>query len=51
MQFISFYTPGLGMKIRYLRQPTSLPYQTHSSFDDEGEEDSRKDEYGIASCP
>ena len=51
MQFISFYTPGLGMNIRHLRHPSSLSYQAHSSFEDEGEEDSRKDEYGIASCP
>ena len=50
MHFISFYSPGLGMNIRYLRHPTSLSYQAHSSSDDEGEEDGRKDEYGIASC-
>ena len=47
MQFISFYTPGLGMNIRYLRQFTSLSYQAHSSFGDEGKEDERKDEYRI----
>ena len=32
MQFISVYFPGLRMNIRYLRQPTSLSYQAHSSL-------------------
>ena len=36
--------------IRYLRQPISVSYQAHSYVGDQGKEDDRKDEYGIASC-